>query len=481
MINRWFICFVLLMVSLQASVKVYAPATFIKNEALVFELEAKGEHIEFPSIDTIDGFPVQKAGTSNQITIINGKKSKTVNKKYRLYPTSNIVIPSFSVLIDSKTFTTTPKTITIQEAKKTQHHNFEFKVIANKKKVYVGEPIVVDYIFKYKKDDKILELGLSNLIFEHFWFKKLEDATTKEEGDYIVQELKYLLFPQKSGPLHLSAAKVVATMMDVSSQYSFFQRPTKQIDIYSNALDFEVSALPKGVQLVGDFTINEKLNKEHLQSGEALSYTITIKGHGNLEDMPNIELDIPNATIYANEPQTSFSFEKGEYQSTYSKTFSIVANDSFVIPSVNIPYFLVNKKRVEYLKTKEYTIDVASKKKPSAPILQKAPSFETKEKRVDNVQKEKPWLYFIYGILTALLLVIFAFYIRKVKGSKKVETSLEKKVKSAKTAKELIQILLPYLSKNKELDALIFELEKRDDLDIKIKKKEIIKILKLSF
>ncbi|RXJ56275.1 BatD family protein [Candidatus Marinarcus aquaticus] len=479
MIVRW-IFFLLCVNTLYAQVKIFAPQSVVQDEAVVFELQASGEEITFPEISSIEGFPVQKAGTSNQITIVNGQKSKIVNKKFLFYPNRSVQIPSFEVIVDGKTYTTSVKEIELQKAQKTQNSQFDFKIVSDKTNVYLNEPIVVDYLFTYKKDDKIMELALGNMDFEHFWAKKIGDATTKEEGEHITQRLRYVLFAQQSGKLELKPARVIARLMDVGRSYSFFQRPSKQMSIYSNALQFEVEPLPKGVSIVGDFTIESNIDKAHIQASQAVTYTLHIKGEGNLEDLNDITLDIPNATVYSNDAKTTSSFENGKFLSTYTKNFSIVANESFTIPAVKIPYFLVNKKKVQYLTVQTYDITVDA---PQG--IQKTVTLEKKEKPVRELTKEisdyNGWVYFSFGVLSTVVVLFIGLFVRKKSNEKRVETPLIKSVKKAKSNSELIKILVPYVNKNTALDTLIFELEKNNNLDIKFKKKEIIKILKSDF
>lgn len=479
MILRW-IVFLLCVTTLYAEVKIFAPQSVVQNEAVVFELQASGEEITFPEISEIEGFPVQKAGTSNQITIVNGQKSKTVNKKFLFYPNRSVQIPSFEVIVDGKTYTTAVKEVELQKAQKSQNAQFDFKIISDKTKVYLNEPIVVDYLFTYKKDDKIMELALGNMNFEHFWAKKIGDATTKEEGEKVTQRLRYVLFPQKSGHLELKPARVIATLMDVGRSYSFFQRPSKQVSIYSNGIEFEVAPLPAGVNLVGDFNIKANVDTTHIKASQAVTYTVQIKGEGNLEDLNDITLDIPNATVYSNDAQTTSEFENGTFISTYKKSFSIVANESFTIPAVKIPYFLVNKKKIQYLTTKSYDIEV-----DTAKVTQTPTKLEKKEQLKSETKKETAafsgWLYFVCGVLSTVVAIFIWMFLARKSKEKTQETPLIKRVKKAKTNSEIIKVLVPYVNKNEALDALIFELEKNNALDIKFKKKEIIKILKSNF
>jgi len=270
MMKQWFRSFFLFqmfMGTLFANVYLQVPQTFTHGEPLYFSLQVVGEKISFPQVDKIDGFSVESVGTSRSITNINGNITSKITKRFRLFPTKDILIPSFTLTVDGKNYTTETKKVSKEKITKTDSIYFELNLKAKKKALYVGESTIVTVQFKHRKDMQIVDLGLAVPTFENFWSKQLENAKKYEEGNYIVQELEYLLFPQKEGSLTVEPIKIDVATLDLNrNSYSFFNRSTKNKRIFSNALTFDVKPLPQDVKLIGEFSLTSSVDKTHLKA-----------------------------------------------------------------------------------------------------------------------------------------------------------------------------------------------------------------------
>ena len=324
---------------LYAKVILNAPNTFFNGDQVVFKITASGKDIKFPTITTIDGIAIQGAGTSSSTTIINGNRSQIISKTYAFIGTKDITIPSFKIEVDGNIEQTKPKSIKLKQVKQTVSSNYSLVIKVDKKDIYVGENILFTLKFKYKKDIQIVDLNFHTPNFENFWTKKLESQSQqKVEGDFIVHELQYLLFPQKAGKLNITALRIDAIIMDNSRQnYGFFgSQGTKSIPIYSNKLELTVKSLPQNTKLIGDFEIISTIDKTNIDIGDAVSYKLTIKVRGNIDDIDEIKLNIPNTTIYDNPSKKEFNLKNGKYGGVYSKTYSIVSQNSFNIPSITL-------------------------------------------------------------------------------------------------------------------------------------------------
>lgn len=471
---------------LYAKVTLTAPDNFFKGDRVIFKISASGGDVMFPNITNIDGVAVQSAGTSSSTTIINGARNQTLTKTFAIMANNDIVIPSFKINVNGKIEETKSKIVKMKLVEKTVSDIYDLEIKVNKKEGYVGEDILFTLIFKYKKNAPIVDLNFYKPVFENFWTKELEAKKQTIQGEYIVQELNYLLFPQKDGKLVIDPLRIDAIVTDNSSQsYGFFNTQlTKSIPIYSNTLNLKVKPLPENIKLIGDFEISSTIDKDTINQGDAISYKLTIKGRGNLDDLDEIKLSIPNATIYDNKSKKEFDITNNLYGGVFNKTYSIVAQNNFEIPQISLKYFDKKTKTIKTIKTKSYNIKVNGVTKKTA-VLEVAKTKDTPivsqtkviEKVVVTSDKQKI-LFFIFGIFFASI-VISLYFILKNRRDKKEDTPLIKQIKKTNSKQELLKILVVYINIDKQLDKIIYNLEdKNNSSDLKKLKKEILNIVK---
>jgi len=464
---------------LYSQVTIEAPKTFIAGQGVAFSISASGKNVNFPQINSIDGFAVQNQGTSNQTTIINGKMSQTVIKQYVFYPTKDIIIPSFDIDIDGNVEHTNETKISLQKASKTQSSDFDLTIEIDKKKAYVGEEIVLTITFKYRKNLQLYDLKFSKPTFNNFWSKQLQNKNNIQDNTYNVQKLSFLLFPQKSGVLTISPINIIALLPDLNSRRSLFGSATKKKIIYSNELNIKVEPLPSDVTLIGDFNIKTTVNKNSIKVGEAVSFQLEISGRGNIDDLEEYILDIPKATIYDNKSKKDFNILNGKYGGVYKKSYSIVASDNFTIPAIELKYFDKISKQIKTVKSKEYTIKVDNTAKSNQQLeIKKGKTKEViKEKTVYvNASFAELIQTFLFGFLSATLLFGIIFLLKNKKIQKN-ELSLEVEIKNCKTITELLKKMTPYVSINTKLDSIIYEMESNKQLNFKKIKRELISIV----
>ncbi len=473
-IFRLFILFVLSIGFVFAGVKVKIPDSFLSGEALVFSVELSGSAEQMPDLSQIDGFPTQNIGNFSSINSINGRVSKSITKKYALYPNKDINFPALEFIIDGEKYTTKAKKVIKKLVSKTKSDLYDLEISSNKDEVYLGEKFEVTLKFKFKEEAELLELSLVKPKLDKFWFSQVEDYSKQYKKDnFVVQELKFVLSPLKVGLQKIQPFMIQAKKMDYDN-FSFFSDSSKLIKIYSNDLDIKVKALPENVSLIGNFGISSSVDKTELKKGEALSLKIRITGQGNFDDIEDFKLDLPNTTIYENKAKIK--------DDVYTKVFSIIANDDFTIPAFELKYFDKKQNKVITKYSQKYNIKVQSPQLTSSSSVKLEKAQEPVKKQI--VQKVvyktslvNNILYFILGVVFTVFILVIYLQIKKKKKEKNFQNQdIVKQIKKAKTKEDLLKKLVPYMGKNPKLDRIIFALEKGDDL--KENKKEILKLIK---
>lgn len=476
-------CLMMLPIIINAKVVLDAPNTFYKNDVVQFKIIATGSEIGMPIIKNIDGNIVEEAGTSRHTTVINGARSYRFIQTYAMKANKDIKIPSFDVKIDGKIEKTDAKTIKMLQVSKTKSALYDLQINVDKKSAYVGEAIEFTLKFKYKKDLDIVSLDYVKPSFENFWVKEIKPQQTQNTNtQYLEQEIKYLLFPQKSGKVEFEPVKIgVSTVQNNYRGGFFLSTPTVTTPVYSNKLSIDVKALPAGINLIGDFNIKATVDKTVINQGDAVSYKLYIEGRGNIDDLDDMELIIPDATIYDNPAKKEYNIKDNLYGGQYSKIFSIVGKKDFIIPSVEIKYFDKKTKTTQTIRTKEYNITVNNKivkeKKLEVAKTQKENEINSvaRIEKVPTSDNEKV-IYFIMGLICGISLW-GVYTLVKNKGSDKKEIPLIKSLKNTNTPTELFKILVVYINIDEELDKIIYRLENISLQDYKKEKKNIIKIV----
>jgi len=455
---------ILLTLPLSASVEISAPKHFMEGEALRFQLIAKGFHIKMPEISKIEGYALENIKSSEEAVLINSKKANKITRIYQFFPKSDVTIPSFEILIDNKLETTQAKYVALKKIAKTISENFDFQMKLSKQKAYTTESLTLTITFSYKnlEDYELPELDLPNFITEELSSKEWQD----KNGRWI-EEISYRLKPQKTGILKLKPLKArVLVLKDGYKNLNNRSKYTQKLSVYSNSLDLDVQALPKELSLVGDYKLFTTINKDKINVGEAITLTLGIEGEGNIDNLDAFKLDIPNTTVYAKQSK------RDKDRHLHIKTFDILADQDFTIPSFSLSYFNTKTQTPEVLKSKAFNVKVTNNRSPiKKPHLNKNLIKDDLPK--ENVTMLEKTLFFVIGSLfTLVLLTLYKLW--KIRNVSQKRPPLIMSLKKSTNQETLFKKMVPYIGKDRRLDRLIYLLEGETLPNFKEVKKEIL-------
>ncbi len=436
----------------------------IKGESVTLKLSAKGENAIFPKITQIGGFDVESVSSSKSEIVKKGKTYRYVSKYYTFTPLKDVLIPSFKIKVDGKVEKTSPISIKV---KSISSKDFDLEMYVNKKSAFVGEPILLSIIFRKRIGVSVQDIRFSPPSFVDFWAKELKTSPKEIVGSFVVQKLQYVIFPQREGKLKISPA-FLNIAVPVRSGYSYYAKWKK---IVSNPLAIEVKPLANGINLYGKYSLFVDTDKKKVSLNEPVNLMIKVTGEGNIEDISDFSLNIPNVTVYKKKPKILARYERGNYKGSFIQNFSILSKNSFIIPPFTLSYFDKDKKRVVTLKSNPIKIKVIN----SQTRKQDTKIVKSDIKKEDEVDMKKLILLslstFIIGILIGLL-------IQKERGKKKKSlSSIQKRIKAAKNDKELLKVLLPFVERSKEIEEIVLALESNvyEGGGYRIDKKQLIK------
>jgi len=362
-----------------------------KNEVtledyVLLRISVKGTR-DKPDLSEITGFNVQSRGSSSQVSIVNGQVSSTVEYNYLLYPkkTGSFTIGPFYLKNNESKIKSNKIKISVSKASSADSSSKDVFVVAevDNERPYVNEQIV--YVFKFFRAVKIADAILTNRpSFEGF----IKEELGEEEGQYrkiingrqyVVSEIRYALFPTKTGVLEISPSTLKCSLVVQKRRNrsrfnnSFFDDSffgysetvpkvlrTDPVKVMVQPLP--VSGKPAGfIGLVGDFDVTSSLSSKKVEKGESVTLTINVSGAGNLKNNQNVAIgNLQNFKVYDDKPVFKSKILNGKSGGSLviKKALVPLVEGKLKIPRISIPYFNPASGKYEKAVTGPYVMDV---------------------------------------------------------------------------------------------------------------------------
>ncbi len=371
--------------------------------ALVVELAGSAaRRVDRPAPPELDHFEYAGfGGTSQNIQFVNGQMSASVSYTFHYRATSEgeSVVPAIEIEYEGKTYSSDPIQIKITSAPAAQSSNdgttnldgvdLFLRAIVDKQRVYQNEPVTVTFRIYSKVRISGLQL-VSAPETAGFWSEDLDvgkELTTRQEiyqgQQYAVADVKKMaLFPTSSGSKTIGSLALDCNVR-VSRQRrsrdpfdSFFNDPflsrTVKKTIASDPVTIQVQPLPKQGQpsdfegAVGSFDVSAQIDKENVETNEAVTLTVTFSGEGNFNLIQEPDFRIP-PDFEQYEPKVRENISR-KIRVKGSKTFEYVLIPRFPgeqqIPALRFSYF--DPKTYITRSTPEFTIQVTPGEQPAA-------------------------------------------------------------------------------------------------------------------
>lgn len=444
-----------------------------QGEAVTLTLSASGRDIQFPNIDSIDGFAITSTGRSSQTINENGKITRISNRSYMFYPDKNVTIPPFTILVDQQKESTKALHVKIvDELSLDGKKQLEVTLEVDNQNPYIGELIKATITFRQDERVQVGSVDMEAINFDAFWSKNEPIKTQKKENGYFTQTISYWLSPLKEGNQTIGPVVIKAGIRDGNNKDPFgmfFDRLTPKY-IRSQKITLDVKPLPEDVKLVGSFNIMSQSDTSQVEAGKPANILVEIRGEGNFDDIGSLPIKAGDAIIYDDKPKIETTPTNEGLFGVFRQKFAVIATEDVVVEPFVIRYFDKKSGEIKTIQTKPISIKVKGGVKKSA---QPKSQIVLPQKQKVIVKKEGiSYLWVGFALFVGLLLgVLFArFNPLHVKA---------KKPKIFQNQKELLRQILPFKGESKILDEQIGLLEKNiyENRSEKVDKKEILKIL----
>lgn len=440
----------------------------ISGERVYLKIEAFGERVIFPQINKIGDLNVTTEG-SRRLEWFDGNKS--VIKWVQIYeftPKKSLTIPSFEVEVDGKIERTKPIFLQVKRNLQTGSDTFRIEIDMEKERAYVGEPVTVTIRFKERRDVPVMSVDFVPIKFENFWVKRVGKLKRYAEGEYLVHEIKYLFFPQIAGDLRVGPAQVkVATAKKIRDAFGFIVRRPQWITLDSAPLILHVEPLPKGVDLVGKYSIEADISSKEVEAGRPVTLTVKVEAEGNIEDFDLSPFKIEGVTIYAQEPKIEQRFSSGIYSGRWVRKFVLIADRSYTVEAFKIRYFDPQSERVEAVFTKPIEVKVKG-----SFATENEPTKRLEDKRDLKEGGVMIYIYAAISFLSGMALMYLALKFPRVRAKRKGSLRSGSKL-------DMLQQLMPYISESKEAAQMAENLYANlfEGRALKVDKKRFLKLM----
>jgi len=308
-------------------------------------------------------FDVLGTRTSSQIRSVNGAVEAWTDYIVTLFPLEEgeLIIPE----LDINGTTTAPIQVTVtNEGPRSNQSNEELylEIETNKESVYVQEQLLFTVRLYYTingiRNPQFTELEMEDSVIQLIGspnqYEKLIDGER-----YGVYEKRYVIFPQRSGPLEVPDILFRGEVTDGSSNFVFRNLNTRRVTAFIEGITIDVLERPVAIQgndfwlPVSNLTLEENWSTDinNLKVGDSVVRTVTMTADG-LDGAvlpPFGPEEIEGLNLYPDPAEIERTFVEGAIVGTRIETTSIVpiASGNVLIPEISIPWWNINTNQQE--------------------------------------------------------------------------------------------------------------------------------------
>lgn len=368
--------------------------------SVVFE-DGEGE----ADTSTIADFTIVSQSSSSNISIINGKYSKSVTSIYSLIPKRDgtLKIPPLKVEHENRIYTTEEITIEVSRETPTHKDNDSKDIFVEAgisgTSLFIGQQAV--YQLRFYSAVKFSNATLQPPSFKGFTAKEAGERKNYTETingrPYHVSEINYVIIPETAGETEISPAAIICEVpvrerrrnrdpfddpFFSNGFFSFGRSEPRQFS--TEPIMVKVEPLPpysvdssgsvsdssggSGASdkipfsgLVGIFSVEADMDNTKLKTGDSATLTITISGKGNIMDAHSPPVKIPaEFKVYDDSPEESIQLTPDGYngKKVFKKAIVPVKSGTYTIDSIVLSFFNVAKRKYETISTNPITVEV---------------------------------------------------------------------------------------------------------------------------
>ena len=341
---------------------------------------------------------------------------------------------------------------------------YKWSVESDKNEAMVNEAIYLKYVCEYSDEAGLYVIDFNPVVDNERYSIELLSESEKISDGKKINSFEFVAFVKEAGEIEFALDTTMKKTNKDSIENTVLGRDNADYEEFSQRFIRQdsvfVNVKESNTDLVGEFVLNLKKDKEKLKAYEPFHLEIKIEGRGNFKALKPIEFKIDGVKIFSQKVIENIRLTKDGYKGSWSQKFAFVGEKDFKIPEVKIEYFDIKEQRV-----KEMLVDASSVTVTKA---------YKKEELLDLDEKGFEFSFdFIYYILTFIAgFLVSKIEFKRVRKSNSVDASFEAKIDKAKSLDELMVILA--LKDAKKYESFITKVETKEINSLKVAKKVLI-------
>ena len=356
-----------------------APSSVVQGKT--FNIVYTIKSAETPSLQApvIDGCILMNGPTTSTATytkVVNGIKTsgieQTLTFTYQASTPGVYSIPASTISFNGTTHSVPAKTLTVTSSNQNEQisaNESETEKVANNNNTFILPVLSKSTVYKqeavklsvklYTKSYAIKNFTeksapkFSNFVFENIPLsdRRLTIENYNGQNYYTTTLYQYILYPQNSGDLKIETGTyegvVVDNAYDGAGGYAASTPTEKSITLAPVSISLNVRDFPSPIPFpfkgaVGNFNISSKLSDKKILVGDTATYTVTIKGTGNLKSMPAPQIVFPKelkSLPIISEPSYRPTDSNLTGEIIYMLKFIPQKDGEYIIPDWQFSYF----------------------------------------------------------------------------------------------------------------------------------------------
>ncbi len=350
------------------------------DEAFRLTVTVQGENIgqvPAPQLPDLPDFTTagRSSSQSTSIQFINGKliQQGSISYIYTLYPKKEgtFNIGACTIKFKDQVYETQPISITVVKGTASPRptppssmtpaepgmpidDNVKLVASTDKRSVYVGEQITVEYDLYTRVN--IQGAQAEDPSYTGFWVEPIFDADRLDYRQKNINGMMYnvavlkksALFPVTSGDTEIQSWALNLQITQPSRGFFNFFGRAQTVQVSSNLINITVRPLPAEDKPaaftggVGEFNINAEIDRTVSEAAEPINLSIIITGTGNLRLMEKPPVPtIPGVKILDPEVQDDIEVVNDAVQGRKVFRFPLIpqTDGEHLVPSIEIAYF----------------------------------------------------------------------------------------------------------------------------------------------
>lgn len=337
----------------------------------------------------LDDFEILQRSTSSNTSIVNGRLSRTRQVIIELAPTRQGKLQIPSMQFGKSTTASLPVVVGAAPATHAGDQTVLFEAEVDQRNVYVQGQIILT--LRVQQAVNLEGRGISELKLDNAFVKPLEQRSFQRTIDgrqWLVDELRYAIFPEQSGTLEIPA-QVFSGRLERGRRS--FSNPGSGELVRRSAEAISINVLPKPDSFTADtwlpsrhLTLEENwsTSPEQMRVGESATRTIRIQGEGlqGAQLPPILFAPADGLKYYPDQPQISEQEIPNGLLGIRQDSAAVVPTraGTLLIPEIRIPWWDTQSEQVQYavLPEREITVTAAEPTNTPADATTPSPAIE---------------------------------------------------------------------------------------------------------